>query len=74
VNDLQTKFAMTLVLAGLFFAYVIPTMRQMMCNRDAIMQQAGEVYIAPNPNAPNAPHGNVSIDQTYKDRKSSGRQ
>jgi hypothetical protein len=72
MNDLQAKFAMTLVVVGLFFACAVPMMKQAKFDHDSIAQRVGEVYVAPNPDDPNAPHGNVSVDdlQKYKDQKS----
>jgi len=72
MNDLQAKFAMTLVVVAFFFAYAIPTMRQAKFNHDAVAQRVGEVYISSSPNDPKRPQGNVSIDdlQKYNDQKS----
>ena len=66
MNDLQTKFAMTLVAFGLVCSYAIPAMKEALDYRDAVAKQLGEVYIASNPNAPNAPHGNVNVDDLRK--------
>lgn len=66
MNDLQSKFAITLVAFGLFFAYSLPKLKEAEQNRDAVICQVGQVYIAPNPNDPNAPSGNVSIDDLQK--------
>lgn len=66
MNDLQSKFAFTLVAVGLFFAYAIPMMKQAKQSQDAVIQQVGQVYIAPDPNDPNAPSGNVSLDDLQK--------
>jgi len=75
MNDLQSKFAFTLVALGLFFAYAIPMMKQAKQNQDAVIHQVGQVYIAPDPNDPNAPSGNVSLDdlQKYDDQKAAKR-
>jgi hypothetical protein len=71
MNDLQSKFAITLVSCGLFFAYAWPMMIQATHNAEAAMNVAGTVYIAPNPDDPKAPSGNVSIDdlQKYAEKK-----
>jgi hypothetical protein len=71
MNDLQTKFAMSLLSVGLFFSYAVPVIKHAIQVRDEVFQQVETVYIAPNPNDPNAPHGNVNIDdlQKYEDQK-----
>jgi hypothetical protein len=66
MNDLQSKFAMTLVAFGLFFAYAFPMLKQAKQNDDAVVSQVGQVYIAPTPNDPDAPSGNVSINDLQK--------
>jgi len=66
MNDLQSKFAMTLVAFGLLVAYALPMMKELRQDADAAVRQAGRVYIAPNPNDPNAPSGNVSVDELQK--------
>jgi hypothetical protein len=71
MNDLQTKFAMSLLSAGLFFTFAAPVVKEAIQVRDEVFQQVNTVYIAPNPNDPNAPHGNVNLDdlQKYEDQK-----
>jgi len=66
MNDLQSKFAMTLVAFGLLVAYALPMMKELRQDADVAVRQAGRVYIAPNPNDPNAPSGNVSVDELQK--------
>jgi hypothetical protein len=66
MDELQTKFAISLVAFGLFCSYAIPTMKEMMNYHDAIAKQVGEVYVGSNPNDPNAPHGNVNADDLVK--------
>ena len=75
MNELQAKFAITLVVAGLFFAYAVPTMKQAKQDRDTVIRQVGQVYIAPNPKDPNAPGGNVSAEdlQKYEAQKAAER-
>jgi hypothetical protein len=75
MNDLQSKFAFTVVAVGLFFAFALPMMKEAEQDLDAAMSQAGKVYMAPNPNDPNAPSGNVSLDdlQKYADKKAAER-
>ena len=66
MNELQTKFAMTLVAFGLVCSYAIPAMKEALDYHEAIAKQVGEVYVGSNPKAPNAPHGNVSVDDLQK--------
>jgi hypothetical protein len=66
MNDLQAKFAITLVGVGLFFAYATPELKKAQQNRDSVAQQVGQIYIAPNPYDPKAPSGNVSIEELQK--------
>jgi len=66
MNDLQTKFAITLVALGIFFTYAFPASKQTKHNHDAVARQVGQVYIAPNPHDSNAPSGNVSLDGDHK--------
>ena len=75
MNDLQSKFAFTVVAIGLFFAYAFPMMEQAKRNQDAVIGQVDHVYISPDPNDPSAPSGNVSLDdlQKYADRKEAER-
>lgn len=75
MNDLQAKFALTLVVVSLFFAYALPTMKEAKHDRDTVVRQVGEIYIAPNPNDPKALSGNVSADdlKKYEDRKAAER-
>jgi len=75
MNDLQSKFVLTVVLLGLFFAYAFPMMKEVMQNRDAAIRLVGQVYVAPNPNDPNAPSGNVTPEdiQKYEDQKAAER-
>jgi hypothetical protein len=71
MNDLQAKFAVTLVSVGIFLTYAVPAIKEAVQVRDEVFQQVGTVYIAPNPNDPDAPHGKVSIEelQKYEDQK-----
>jgi hypothetical protein len=71
MNDLQTKFAMSVVVFTLFLAYAIPTLKQAAQGRNSVNLVVGTVYVAPNPDDPNAPHGNVTPDeiQKYRDQK-----
>jgi hypothetical protein len=71
VNDLQGKFAVTLVSVGIFLSYAVPAIKEAIQVRDAVFQQVETVYIAPNANDPDAPHGNVSVEelQKYEDQK-----
>ena len=75
MNDLQSKFVLTVVLLGLFFAYAFPMSKQAKQNDDAVVSQVGQVYIAPTPNDPNAPSGNVTPEdiQKYEDQKAAER-
>lgn len=75
MNDLQAKFAITVIAFGLFFAYAFPTMKLAKRGHDEAIRQVGQVYIAPNPHDPNAPSGYVSIDdlQKYADQKAAER-
>ena len=75
MNDLQSKFAFTLVALGLFFAYAFPMMKEAKQYHDAAIRQVTQVYVAPDPNDPNAPSGNVSLDdlQKYDDQKAAKR-
>lgn len=66
MNDLQSKFALTLVAFGLFFAYAVPKAKQASHDRDAVLQHAAEVYVSPNPNDPRSPSGWVSVDDLEK--------
>ena len=71
MNDLQLKFVTTLVALGLFFAYAFPMIKETKQNQDAVVRLVGQVYVAPNPNDPRAPSGNVTPDdlQKYADQK-----
>jgi hypothetical protein len=71
MNDLQAKFAMSLVILTAFLAYAIPSMKQAVQAHDSVHIMVGTFYVAPDPNDPNAPHGNVTADeiQTYHDQK-----
>jgi hypothetical protein len=75
MNDLQSKFAITLVAIGLFFAWATPAVKHARQNHDSVIQQVGEVYVAPNPYDPKAPSGNVSIEelQKYSEQKAAER-
>lgn len=66
MNDLQAKFALTLVGAGLLFAYGFPTLKQASQDRDSVVSQVGQVYIGPTANDPKAPRGNVSIEELHR--------
>src|SRR5215469_5954592 len=52
MNDIQAKFAITVVAFGLVFSYAFPAMKQAEENHDAVSHQVGQVYIAPNPGDP----------------------
>ena len=75
MNDLQSKFALTLVAFGLFFAYAFPMMKQAKQNQDGVFRKVGQVYVAQSPNDPNVPSGNVSLDdlRKYTDGKAAER-
>ena len=75
MNDLQSKFALTLVAFGLFFAYAFPMMKQAKQNQDAVLRRVGQAYISPSPNDSKVPSGNVSLDdlRKYTDRKAAER-
>lgn len=75
MNDLQAKFAISLVAFGLFFAYAVPSVKQARDNQAGVINEVGRVYIAPNPDDPHAPSGFVSVDelQKYSARKAAER-
>ena len=75
MNDLQSKFAITLVAFGLLFAYAIRTLGQAEHEVDAAMRVAGAIYMAPNQNDPDAPSGMVSAERLreYSDKKAAER-
>ncbi|HKD59829.1 MAG TPA: hypothetical protein VKB47_05190 [Terracidiphilus sp.] len=75
MNDLQSKFAITLVAFGLLFAYAIRTLGQAEHEVDAAMRVAGAIYMAPNQNDPGAPSGMVSAERLreYSDKKAAER-
>ena len=75
MNDLQSRFAVTLVAFGLLFAYALRTLDQAKHEVDAAMHVAGAIYMAPNQNDPNAPSGMVSAEQLrkYSDKKAAER-
>jgi hypothetical protein len=75
MDDLQAKFALALVLLGLFFAYVSPMMKQVQEIQDAAIRQVGGVYIAPNPSDRSAPSGQITLEelQKYADKKAAER-
>lgn len=66
MSDLQTKFAITLVALGFLFTYAIPSAKKAKHDHDTVIQQVGQVYIAPDPAHPNAPSGNISLDEAQK--------
>ena len=76
MKDLQSKFAITVVAVGLFFAYAYPTIKQVSLGLDGVASRAGSVYVPPTPGEPNAPSGNVSLDdlQKYADQKAAEQQ
>jgi len=75
MNDLQTKFAMSVVVFGLFLAYALPAFKQAKYDHDTVGRLVGTVYVAPNPNDPNAPHGHITEDEIlkYRDQKAAER-
>jgi hypothetical protein len=75
MNDLQTKFAMSFIMFSLFLSYVVPTMKQAKQTHDNVNQMVATFYVAPNPDDPRAPHGNVTLDQIlkYRDQKAAER-
>lgn len=75
MNDLQTKFAMFFVSFSIFLTYAVPAMKQAKQAHDSVDQMVGTFYVAPNPNDPKSPHGNVTLDQIlkYRDQKAAER-
>ena len=75
MNDLQAKFAITVIAFGLLFSYAFPTMKQAKQDHDVVTHEVGQVYVAPSLNDPNAPSGYVSVDdlRTYADQKAAER-
>ena len=71
MNDLQSKFAITLVAFAFFFEFAFSMMKQEQQNLDAVVSHVGQVYISPTSHDPNAPSGKVSIDdlRKYEDKK-----
>jgi hypothetical protein len=48
-------------------------MKQAKQNQDGVFRKVGQVYVAPSPNDPNVPSGNVSLETSkYTDRKAAG--
>ena len=66
MNDLQAKFAVSVVALGLLFSYVFPAAKQAKSDHDSVSQQVGQVYVAPNAGDPSAPSGYVTIDELQK--------
>ena len=66
MTDLQAKFAITLVALGFVFAYAFPAMKEMKHHHDAVIQQVGQPYAAPDSGASNASNGDVSSDDVQK--------
>jgi len=62
MNDLQAKFAITLVALGFFFAYAFPAVKGMNHNHDAVIQEVGQAYAAPDQSSTNPPSGDTSIE------------
>jgi len=62
MTDLQTKFAITLVALGFVFAYAFPAMKDMKQHHDAVIQQVGQAYAAPDAGTPTAANGDVAND------------
>ena len=54
MNDLQAKFAVTLVAVGFILSYAVPAMKDMKQHHDAVIQQVGSPYAAPAQNAATA--------------------
>lgn len=75
MNDLQAKFAITLVAFGILFAYAVPSVKQARDNQAGVINEVGRVYIATNPNDPHAPSGFVNVDdlQKYSQKKAAER-
>ena len=69
MNDLQAKFAMSVVLFGLFFSFALPTVKRALQDFDTVTNIVGTVYVEPDPKDPKAPHGNVSVSEIRKYRE-----
>jgi hypothetical protein len=54
MNDLQAKFAVTLVAVGFILSYAVPAMKEMKQRHDIVIQQVGSPYAAPSQNASTA--------------------
>ena len=63
MNDLQAKFAITLIALGFFFAYAVPLAKQAKRDHDAVIRQVGQTYVAPNPDVST---GDVSLADAQK--------
>ena len=66
MNDLQSKFVITLLACGFIFAYAFPKLEQAKHDQDAVIRLVDQVYVPPTPNDPNAPSGNVSVNDLQK--------
>lgn len=62
MNDIQAKFAITLVALGFFFAYAFPAVKGMKHNHDAVIQQVGQPYAAPDRSSVDPPNGDVGAE------------
>ena len=65
MTDLQAKFAITLVALGFVFAYAFPAMKNLKHHHDAVIQQVGQAYAAPEAGTNDA-SGDVTSDNAQK--------
>jgi hypothetical protein len=74
MND-HSNFGMALVAFGIFFASLLPALQQTKHDLRELHRQVATVYVAPNPNDPHAPSGEVSVDDLlkYADQKAAER-
>jgi hypothetical protein len=65
MNDLQAKFAITLVALGALFSYAVPAMRQMQYNHETVVQHVSQQpYMPPAQAASTAPDtGSASVQR-----------
>ena len=63
MNDPQSKFVFGLVAIALLSSYALPKMKQAKQDGCAAIIEVGQIYVAPTPADPNAPSGNVSVDE-----------
>jgi hypothetical protein len=75
MNNLHSNFGVALVAFGLFFASLLPAWQHAKQENSDVHSRIGSVYVAPNPNDPHAPSGNVSVDDLlkYSDQKAAER-